>query len=147
MKDDLVPLFSEESIAAYRGEVPGSDVSTAYENLGDLHAKLESLMFGFTSCARRDVNVPWRRTQTIVDEDARGRVRAQRSAGNAAIYVRISDDREGAGLGVQRQEKDCRALCKRSGWHSIGLYVDNDLSASRDVARKLRPETSGCSKT
>jgi hypothetical protein len=28
----------------------------------------------------------------------------------AAIYVRISSDRTGAGLGVTRQEEDCRAL-------------------------------------
>ncbi|HEX9497165.1 MAG TPA: hypothetical protein VF926_01955, partial [Mycobacterium sp.] len=28
----------------------------------------------------------------------------------AGIYVRISDDREGRGLGVERQEEDCRAL-------------------------------------
>lgn len=34
---------------------------------------------------------------------------------NAAVYVRISQDREGAGLGVARQEVDCVALCKRNG--------------------------------
>src|SRR5581483_2840962 len=47
----------------------------------------------------------------------------------AAIYVRISQDREGAGLGVARQEKDCRALAKRKGWDVIDVYVDNDVSA------------------
>lgn len=26
----------------------------------------------------------------------------------AAIYARISDDREGDGVGVERQEQDCR---------------------------------------
>jgi DNA invertase Pin-like site-specific DNA recombinase len=47
----------------------------------------------------------------------------------AAIYVRISKDRTGAGLGVQRQEEDCRALCERRGWQVIRVYVDNDVSA------------------
>ncbi len=31
----------------------------------------------------------------------------------AAIYCRISDDREGLGLGVKRQEEDCLALAER----------------------------------
>src|ERR1017187_10917842 len=48
---------------------------------------------------------------------------------NAAVYVRISQDREGAGLGVQRQEEDCRALCERLGWAVGQVYVDNDVSA------------------
>jgi DNA invertase Pin-like site-specific DNA recombinase len=34
----------------------------------------------------------------------------------AAIYCRISRDREGAGLGVQRQEEDCRQLAASLGW-------------------------------
>jgi site-specific DNA recombinase len=48
---------------------------------------------------------------------------------NAAIYVRISQDRAGAGLGVARQEEDCRALCERLGWEVVGVYSDNDVSA------------------
>jgi len=47
----------------------------------------------------------------------------------AAIYVRISQDREGAGLGVNRQEQDCRALADRKGWEVADVYVDNDVSA------------------
>ncbi len=47
----------------------------------------------------------------------------------AAVYVRISQDREGAGLGVARQEEDCRALCERKGWQVAGVYADNDVSA------------------
>lgn len=47
----------------------------------------------------------------------------------AAIYVRISEDKVGAGLGVKRQEKDCRALVERLGWHVHDVYVDNDRSA------------------
>jgi site-specific DNA recombinase len=47
----------------------------------------------------------------------------------AAIYVRISQDRAGAGLGVERQERECRALAKRLRWHVVDVYCDNDLSA------------------
>lgn len=47
----------------------------------------------------------------------------------AAIYARISDDRAGGGLGVGRQEKDCRALAERYGWEVEKVYVDNDVSA------------------
>jgi site-specific DNA recombinase len=55
----------------------------------------------------------------------------------AAIYVRISDDREGRGLGVERQEADCRALAGRLGLQVTEIYSDNDLSASAS-ARKTR---------
>lgn len=50
-------------------------------------------------------------------------------AKRAAIYCRISDDREGAGLGVKRQEQDCRELALRLGWDVTEVFVDNDLSA------------------
>src|ERR671911_2963017 len=46
-----------------------------------------------------------------------------------AIYTRISQDREGAGLGVERQEADCRALAERLGWAIVAVHADNDLSA------------------
>jgi len=55
----------------------------------------------------------------------------------AAVYVRISSDREGAGLGVARQEEDCRALCERLGWQVAEVYPDNDVSA---YSGKKRPE-------
>jgi DNA invertase Pin-like site-specific DNA recombinase len=47
----------------------------------------------------------------------------------AAIYVRISDDREGEAAGVRRQEQDCQALAKRKGWPVAAVYSDNDVSA------------------
>lgn len=47
----------------------------------------------------------------------------------AMIYVRISKDREGAGLGVDRQREDCVALATRLGWTVVGTHTDNDLSA------------------
>lgn len=48
---------------------------------------------------------------------------------NAAVYVRISQDRGGEGLGVQRQEQDCRKLAERLGWKVCEVYTDNDASA------------------
>lgn len=56
----------------------------------------------------------------------------------AAIYVRISADREGRELGVERQEKDCRALAKRLKVTVVHVYSDNDISASRR-STKPRP--------
>jgi site-specific DNA recombinase len=47
-----------------------------------------------------------------------------------AIYVRISRDREGAGLGVERQEADARELVDRLGLPAVAaVYADNDTSA------------------
>jgi DNA invertase Pin-like site-specific DNA recombinase len=56
------------------------------------------------------------------------------------IYARISDDREGAGLGVQRQEDDARAFHGRGrlGGFVYRVLVDNDLSAY-DKAGKYKP--------
>src|SRR5215207_1121323 len=47
----------------------------------------------------------------------------------AAIYTRISQDRTGAGLGIERQEADCRALAEQLGWEIVAVHADNDLSA------------------
>jgi len=55
----------------------------------------------------------------------------------AAIYCRISDDREGRHLGVDRQLADCHALAERKGWPVRDEYVDNDVSA---YSGKLRPQ-------
>src|SRR6478736_1834742 len=43
----------------------------------------------------------------------------------ATIYARISRDREGAGLGVQSQEFDCRELADRLGWTIVSTHTDN----------------------
>lgn len=56
---------------------------------------------------------------------------------SVAVYARISEDAEGVGLGVQRQERDCRQLCQARGWAVAGVFVDNDTSAYK---RKTRPE-------
>ena len=57
-----------------------------------------------------------------------------------AIYLRISDDREGAGLGVTRQLRDVQPLVDAIVAANPGLvvhvYVDNSLSAS---GKRKRP--------
>jgi len=58
-------------------------------------------------------------------------------AQTAAIYCRISDDRDGGRAGVGRQQEDCEALAKRKGWKVGAVYVDNDVSA---WSGKLRPQ-------
>lgn len=47
----------------------------------------------------------------------------------AVVYTRISRDRVGAGLGVERQEADCRKLAADLGWDVVAVHADNDLSA------------------
>lgn len=54
----------------------------------------------------------------------------------AVIYVRISQDRTGAGLGVDRQREDCQELAERNGWEVVETYVDNDVSAFSGKLRK-----------
>ncbi|MEU8636772.1 recombinase family protein [Amycolatopsis sp. NPDC048633] len=57
----------------------------------------------------------------------------------AAIYLRISDDREGRELGVERQEEDARALANRLGMTVRRVYKDNDIGASTR-SKKTRPD-------
>jgi site-specific DNA recombinase len=47
----------------------------------------------------------------------------------AGIYARISSDREGDGLGVNRQLEDCKQLAELRGWRVAETYVDDDVSA------------------
>ncbi len=47
----------------------------------------------------------------------------------AAIYCRISKDREGAGLGAGRQEAACRELAAVLGATVAEVFTDNDISA------------------
>jgi site-specific DNA recombinase len=44
-------------------------------------------------------------------------------------YARISSDREGDGLGVERQLEDCERLAERKGWVIVERFVDDDVSA------------------
>jgi DNA invertase Pin-like site-specific DNA recombinase len=47
----------------------------------------------------------------------------------AAVYVRISQDRGGEGLGVARQREACTKLARRLGWTVVDVFTDNDISA------------------
>jgi len=61
--------------------------------------------------------------------------------GRAAIYVRISDDREGEGLGIARQEKDCRDLAERLDLEVVAFFPENDVGASDKTAKhKVRQQ-------
>lgn len=55
-----------------------------------------------------------------------------------AVYCRISDDRDGKGLGVERQRQDCLARVEREGWQVVEVFTDNDVGAS-SKSRKPRP--------
>lgn len=56
----------------------------------------------------------------------------------AAIYCRISRDAEGEGVGVERQEKDCRALAESMGVE-VEVFTDNDIGASSKTdSKKIR---------
>lgn len=55
----------------------------------------------------------------------------------AAIYARISSDRDGNELGVRRQIVDCEKLAERKKWTIVDRYVDNDVSA---YSGRVRPE-------
>lgn len=54
---------------------------------------------------------------------------------NTALYLRISDDKSGDALGVQRQREDCLAVAQARGWHVATEHVDNDISAKGNVRR------------
>jgi DNA invertase Pin-like site-specific DNA recombinase len=53
----------------------------------------------------------------------------------AAVYVRISQDHTGEGLGVSRQREDCVELAASLGWEIVETYTDNDTSATSGKPR------------
>lgn len=55
----------------------------------------------------------------------------------AAIYTRISEDKDGDELGVERQAQDCRRLAESKGWEVVRVFEENDTSAYRS---KVRPK-------
>lgn len=62
---------------------------------------------------------------------------SRRDGRRAAIYARISLDRAGAGLGVERQIEDCQALADARGYGVQYIFKDNDVSA---YSGRTRPE-------
>lgn len=69
--------------------------------------------------------------------NGKGKRRTAEPPRRAAVYVRISMDHTGEGLGVQRQQEDAEAIIAARGWELAGVYPDNSISASD--ARKHRP--------
>ncbi len=55
----------------------------------------------------------------------------------AAIYMRISLDSTGQGLGIERQREACLRHAAYKGWEVAGEYVDNSVSATK---KKPRPQ-------
>jgi len=53
----------------------------------------------------------------------------------AALYLRISEDKTGESLGVERQERECRELAARLGFEVGAVFVDNDVSATSGRVR------------
>jgi DNA invertase Pin-like site-specific DNA recombinase len=49
----------------------------------------------------------------------------------ADIYCRISRDREGESLGVDRQQRDCEAMAERLGWEVVAFYVTTTSQRTR----------------
>jgi site-specific DNA recombinase len=60
----------------------------------------------------------------------RRRTRSNTAPTQASIYVRISLDKTGEGLGVERQEQECRRFCAERGWEVREVFCDNDISAT-----------------
>lgn len=54
----------------------------------------------------------------------------------AAIYLRISQDREDTRLGVDRHREDAEALIAARRWSLVEIYEDNDISGK---GHKRRP--------
>lgn len=55
----------------------------------------------------------------------------------AAIYLRISQDRERDGLAIERQREDCENLARFRRWETVETYVDQSKSATDKT--KVRP--------
>ncbi len=61
------------------------------------------------------------------------------TANLCVIYCRISRDALKEGIGVERQEKDCRELAQRLGFEVVHVFTDNDIGASEKTnPRKIR---------
>lgn len=54
----------------------------------------------------------------------------------AAIYLRISLDREMDGLAIERQREDCENLAKFRRWEIVETYVDQSISASDKTKKR-----------
>lgn len=57
-------------------------------------------------------------------------------ARRAGLYLRISEDRKGEGLAVDRQRLDGMRIVTARAWTLVGEYIDNDISAA---GKRRRP--------
>lgn len=59
-----------------------------------------------------------------------------------ALYLRISEDRTGEGLALERQEADCRALCAAKGWVIVVVYAEtaSGTNGTRREFERLRAD-------
>ncbi|GAB7068773.1 recombinase family protein [Mycolicibacterium hodleri] len=51
------------------------------------------------------------------------------------LYLRVSLDRTGEQLAVERQRKDAERIASQRGWHIVDTYTDNSVSAAGKKAR------------
>lgn len=61
--------------------------------------------------------------------------RKPRKPSRAAIYCRISEDRDDDHLAVERQERLCRDLAADRGWQVARTFINGDVSASNGESR------------
>ena len=54
-----------------------------------------------------------------------------RGAWNTAIYARLSRDRRGLSENVSIQVSECRDYADENAWPVVGVFPDNDISASK----------------
>jgi DNA invertase Pin-like site-specific DNA recombinase len=66
---------------------------------------------------------------------AAGVLSARHARPRAAIYVRISQDRDDGAEGVDDQKWICRAYCDHHGYDVVAVYEDNDISATDGSVR------------
>lgn len=59
----------------------------------------------------------------------------------AALYLRMSLDSTGEGLGIDRQRTECEVVAKLKGWDIVAEYKDNSFSASKAKVRRPGYET------
>jgi DNA invertase Pin-like site-specific DNA recombinase len=54
------------------------------------------------------------------------------------VYLRISQDRDGDGLAIERQQEDCLRIIKERGWTLVDTFTDQSKSAYSKTVK--RPE-------
>jgi site-specific DNA recombinase len=88
---------------------------------------------GELRCSRTRLNAP----PSPVAKEAGDRMTSEERPGRAAVYSRVStDDQAEFGYSLAEQERRCRELAEREGWHIGEVYVEAGVSG----ALASRPE-------